>query len=184
MAQTIAERLEKLTSREKKSLFGAALFIVLALGDFCIVRPVFARLKLFDTDIRQKEEGMARMTGLKRQGPKIAEEYRRINDLLEQASPTGLNEMREQIDKLAKENGVALPAVQNREPEKSAYFEEYIVEVGRFEGSMTNVLSLINSLQESPGMLRVMKLNISPDADKSSVKGSMLITKVVKPAGS
>jgi hypothetical protein len=60
-------------------------------------------------------------------------------------------------------------------------YAEYAVEVSRFEGDLRSVVRFIQELWDAPGMPRVTRINLAPNAGQGAgqVKGSMLITRLL-----
>ena len=112
----------------------------------------------------------------------ISKEYKNIKDFLEKApsSDEAINDMKGEIDELARRAGVMIDSMKHREPQKLDFYEQYFLEIGKFRSDMKSLLKFLHELQISSGMLRVLKLNLTPDKG-NAIKGSILITKAMLP---
>ncbi|MBN2302486.1 MAG: hypothetical protein JXN60_08225, partial [Lentisphaerae bacterium] len=96
-----------------------------------------------------------------------------------------IDKMKGQIDELAERAGISLDAIDHRPPNEALFYDEYFVEIGKFETDMQNLLKFFESIENlaAPGMMRVSKLNITPSKTKGAVRGSMVISKLMTSSG-
>jgi hypothetical protein len=110
--------------------------------------------------------------------------YEKVRDLVGKASSSdeASGQMIGEVDELATQSGVMLTRRQSRNPRKFSYCEEHVLEISEFSASISQLLSFLYYVQDSPGMLRVTRLKVAPEKGSPVLKGSMEITKVVAPA--
>ena len=179
---------DKLSAREKAGFLVAGLFMLALVMDWAIVQPVLGKLKILNLKINMESIRLEYNLRIKDMEPDVEREYGEISGLINASiSPDEtINELKGEIDELARMNGIELGSIDHREPQKVPFCEkiceEYTVEIGRFEAKQSNLIKFLNNLKNKPGLLRVVKLSIAPSKSADSVTGSMLITKIVKTA--
>lgn len=179
----IFSKLNKLATREKLFLAAAAFCILALLMDQLVVKSVVKRFKQFDIDIEKAEKHAFYNESVLQKQDEVTKIYNNIRELLGKVTTPAeeTDRMNAEIDDLAGKTGVDCISIGPREPRKTKYsYEEYFVEIGKFETDIQGLLRFLDALRTSPGMLRVLKLKVSPDnKGEGSVKGSMLIAKVM-----
>jgi hypothetical protein len=174
-------KLDKLGAREKVGLAVAFLCLALVLLDNVVVRPVLRRLQDLDVQIHDEQKGLRDNRRILQWEPSVSAAYERISGMLARTSSEASqsDEMKGEVDALARQAGVAIVSMKDRELQKQEFVEEYAVEIDEFEADITALLSFLHEIQKSPGMLRVVRLNVTPGKSRTTVKGSMLITKAM-----
>jgi hypothetical protein len=173
--------MDKLSVREKVFLVCAIVSVFAYATDGIVVEPMRRQIKRMDVDIANQRKSLVFNNGIITQGiPKGYEGM--INAIGRFDTPEdAVRQMKDEITELAKKNSIELPSIEDREPVKTAAYDEYVVEVSKFESNMKNVLMFLDALQASQGMLRASRLTLGPGKDPSMVTGSILITKLMIP---
>ena len=181
----IADKLDKLATREKVGLALAAVCLFALIVKMLVVQAVVEKCRGWDLDIRTMEVNVANNRKDLLSKDLVTREYEAVRDLLGGAPSraAAIAEMKGEVDDLARRTGISIQAMEHKEPVKAEETEEYAVVIGSFEADLKNLLTFLYELQKAPGMLRVNKLNVSPGKSKGAVKGAMAITKVMLPAG-
>jgi len=179
----ILGKLQKLRPREKTGLSIAMLCVLGLLADRLVIRSVVNRFKLLDDEIEHAEDSLAFNMRVLDREDRISEKYENIRSLLGKTSSpaAAIDNIKGKIDELARQTGVVLVSMEHREPRKSEFYAEYLVEIGKFETEMKGLLRFLHELRKSSGMLTVARLNLSPVKGKNLVEGSILMTKVMLP---
>ena len=181
----ILSRLDKLMPRERVGLGLSGLLLLALAGDHLVVRPVIRRFSLMDHAITAEQNGLAyhrRALGGKQEADATFEGVKGVLETVTSPSEER-NRMLGQIDDLARQVGLNLVAMKDLDPKTEPSYGEYGVEVEEFRGSMDTVLSFLGAVRLAPGMLRVTSLNLSPNRGSHTIKGSMVITKVMMLGG-
>jgi hypothetical protein len=173
--------LDKLSFREKVFLVCAIITVFAYVTDALVVEPMRRQVKRMEVDIANQRKSLVYNVGIIAQGiPKGYESM--INAIGRSDTPEdAVRQMKDEIADLAKRNSIELPSIEDRESLKTASYDEYVVEISKFESSMKNVLKFLDALQTSPGMLRASRLTLAPGKDPSLVTGSILVTKLMIP---
>jgi len=182
----ILDKLEKLRARERVGLAVAALCILALLTDYLVVRPTVRGLKALDMEIEREDQELAYNLRVLRWQDRIRADFERVEGLIGTSAPSAeeLDRMTGDIDDLARETGVDLPSLGTLAPKShEGIYEEYAVEVKTFDADTKGLLGFLHECVLRPGLMRVSKLALEPDATGTRFKGSMLITKVMLTAG-
>lgn len=176
------EKLDNLSGREKLLLVLAFLCLFGWLTDLVIVKAIVRKSREMDAAIANagKERELSRAI-LARKGD-VTREYEKNSGLVGKAasSAEAINGLKGEIYDLAKETGVKIHAMDQRETRRLTYCVEYMVEVGKFEADLNNLLMFLHKVASSPGgVLRVVRLNVAPGKTSPAVSGSLLIAKVM-----
>ena len=176
--------LDKLSLREKIFLLFAIVSVFAYTTDALVVEPMRRQVNRMEVDIANQRKSLVYNVGIIAQGaPKGYESM--INAIGRSDTPDdAIRQMKDEISDLAKKCSIDLPSIEDREPVKTASYDEYVVEISKFESNMKNLLKFMDALQTSPGMLRASRLTLAPGKDPSIVTGSLLITKLMIPVSS
>ena len=179
--KAILDKVDKLAPRERIGLTIAVFCIVCCLMDQFVVRSIVNRLKLIDARITQAEDDRLCSQRLLLREKDLKMEYGRIeNAIVKAASPAeAMTGMKGEINEAAKQTGLKVNAMDQREPRLKTFCEEYVVEISKFDADMKNLASFLYRVETSPGLTRVARLNITPGKTMNSVSGSLLLAKVM-----
>ena len=182
----ILDKLDKLAPREKLWLAVAFICVFCALMDRLVVNSLVSKLKKMDSAIEQAKHERDRYLRTLAREKEVRAEYDRIGgSIVKAASPSeAVAGMKVEMHEAAKRAGVVINAADQREVRPKSFCDEYVVEITKFDADMKNLISFIYGLDASPGMTKVVRLNIAPGKTKDSVTGSMLLTKVMVVEGS
>lgn len=172
--------LERLGGREKGFLLAMACVCLLFVLDLLFVRPMQARLSGLDSEIDLRRKEMEAQAAVLSEEAAVAHEYESVRGMIGLAPSTAsaVDEMKGEIDELARKNGVVLQSMEHREGSKSAACQEFLVEIGKCESGFQDLLRFIAAVQDSQGLLRVERVTMAP-AIADRVKGSILISKAM-----
>lgn len=178
----ILDKLAKLGPREKIGVAVAGLIVLALLMDRLVVATVLGVCREIDTAIVEEEANLAGVKKVLQHREQVVDAYRDVSEAMGETAPAGeiMDVIREAVDQIAARTGVQLLSTEQREPRTSDYFEEHILE-SRFEADMNSLLSFLYELRQSPAMLRVTQLALSPDKATDLIQGSVVVSKVVVP---
>jgi len=180
----IAEKLEKLSGREKACLVVAVVFILATgIGRF-VASPVLAHFKELALDTEKQEAYLTYNMRVLQHEAEVASEYESLKGRFGEVSLPGKakDELKGQIHELARQTGVTVISSEHREPQSGEFCDEYSVELKQFKAENDQLLAFLYALRDSPGMLRVTKLSLSPaGAQVKGIAGSMIVTKMMIP---
>lgn len=178
----ISLKFDRLSTREKFGLTLAAVFVFVALMRWVVAAPVLGVIQGMDDKIVELRSKLSVDASYVQQEPTIRAEYQKVKDLLGQTSSDAkaIDEMKGEIDDLARKHKVDVPSMEGREPrKKSYYYTEYFVEISSFESDTKDLLEFLKSVQDAPGMMRVVRLSVGPTRSATRVKGMMLLAKIM-----
>ena len=177
----ILDKLDKLGIREKVGLVLAMVFLAALVIDRVIVRAMAERCRELEVKIRTLEGNVIENRGIVGLRDDVVKDYESIKGTLGQvvSADETIADLKGEIDDLARRHRIELQSMSHQEPVPAGSCEQYAVVVGNFESEFRNLVGFLSETTESPGMLRVNKLSVSPGKARDWVKGSMLITKVL-----
>jgi hypothetical protein len=180
----IFEKLSHMSPREKVGLALAAIVILAVVLFYLVVRPVRNWFVDMARQIVTQEERVAdyeRILAPAYRTP-VEQEYLRYEKYMQKRGSTAeeSGQMQSTIEELASQSGITLGNTKQREARVVEGVEEYGVDLD-VEGGLGNLVRFMHGLQESPQLLRVEKMTLSPKgrADSQDVKGTLTITKAV-----
>lgn len=181
------KKLGNLTTREKVALGAGGVIFFLFLADLLVVGRVTDAFKLLGDEIWDAEQHLRKNYGILDNRAVAEKEYNRVSGLLAAvtSSSEARNDLTMEVDDIAERNNLNSNSISTREPRRhpKGYYEEYIVDIGSFDTEMADLLKFLHEISMSPGMLRVSELTVRAVKNKTTVSGSMIITKVMKPGG-
>ena len=176
-------KLDSLSNRDKILIVIAVGMLIAALVDRFVVQKVFDRVKIVQMLIDSDKKSLTYNEDVIAGKDIVTEKFKTVSHALGKAtSPdSDIDIMKGQIDDLARKSGLLLTSMKDREPNKTAHYTEYIVDIGGFEGTEKSLLKFLDAVQLSniPGLLRVVHLNVGVGRQPGKIKGSMTITKVM-----
>lgn len=177
----ILAKLDKLSSREKAGLSASLLLLFAAAVDNFAARPIVRALRDLDVQIEVERNRLTYNHGALRWEAAAAQQYGQIRERLGVASSSAeaIADLKGQVDGLARKHGVSILKMDHREPKPGDGCEEYLVDVGAFEADIRSLIRFVQDVWQSPGMMRVVKLNLTPGSGKDMVKGSMSVTRLM-----
>jgi hypothetical protein len=182
----IAERLDKLSSREKLGLFLALFFVFVVAIDRLAVQFITDDFQVLNEQIEKERIELKSAQRIASGERFVAGEYRRVRPRLGHAASLSgaMDEFKVKVDEMARESGVIVVSMKDREmrtTEATAErgFAELAVEIGRFESGMKELLSLLHRVRSFSGIMRVSRITMAVDKDTGQIAGSMVITSIV-----
>lgn len=177
----IGDKLQKLGAREKKWLALLALVLAVLAIDGLVVSPLLARLRDFDAQFATLEGQVALDRSILLQEPAVSRAFASVASYIESDTKPSeaIDRLKAEVDDLARQVGLVITSMEQREPRRSEYYDLYVVEIGSFEGEIPQLVRFLRDIGEKPGMLRIVKLNFESAPDGARVRGSMLISKAI-----
>lgn len=172
---------ERLAVRERILLLGMAVVCLSLAADFFVVRPVARRIARLEAEIGVEKERIREQDVVLASESAVAREYESVRGTIGvSASPaSSIDEMKGEIDELAKKHGVVLQSMDHREGAKRAACQEFFVELGKCEAGFQDMLKFLCAVQDSHGLLHVERMNLTPAGAGDRVKGAILISKAM-----
>lgn len=177
----IAAYLSRLNKREKLVFYGAVIFISLALVDRLVIGPVFSKLKVLDSRIRQESE-------IIRKNARIVAEKERIAAVSSQLSAysrkTGTQEeevahLLGEVEKLARKTSLYIVDMKPLGVSEDSVSRKYSVDLN-CEAQMEQIANFMYEIESSQILFFVETFNITPKSQDSSVaKCNMRISSVI-----
>ncbi len=180
----ITAKLDKLSGREQALIAAAALSVLGYLMDLFVVGRVAGALKTVSQEIEQADLRLDvnKRVLLMERDAKDEFEKEKGKFTVAGAAARASEETRGQIHDLAVRTGVVVVSSEQREPVKGEFADEYAVEIKQFKADIDKLIDFLYELQAAPGMLRVVRLTVSPPPrGEGGLEGAMLITKRMVP---
>ena len=173
--------LDRLGRRERILLLAMFLVFAGAAIDGLLVRPMARRLAVLDAGIQNEESRLAYQDRVLEMRDAVRQRYDAARGLVGvAASPAAaIDELKGEIDDLSRRNNVVLQAMDHREGKTQGVCQEFLVEIGKCEAGFGDMVGFLCALRDSPGLLQVERLTLSPAGSPDRVKGSLLISKVM-----
>jgi type II secretory pathway component PulM len=182
----IAGKLAKLSSRERNGLVIGVVFLALLGLDWMIVEPVVRQSSRLGEGVAQARKDLRDKLAVRQWKPSVAKDFKDVEGLLRKATSQSeeIANMKGEIDDLAHKTSLTVSSMEHRAPKPTEYYDEYIVDIAKFESDRRGFLDFLDELQNSPSMLRVSTMSITPGTNPDQIRGSMTITKVMLSDGS
>jgi type II secretory pathway component PulM len=173
--------LERLGARERYLLLAMVVVCLSLIVDLLFVRPVGRRIDRMETDINVKKQQVSAQLAVLASETTVAQEYESLRGVIgvAQSPSVAIDEMKGEIDELARKHGLVLQSMDHREGAKRSACQEFLVEIAKCEADFQDLLRFLCSVQDAPGLLRVERVNLTPVGVGDRVKGSILISKAM-----
>ena len=174
-------RLSQLPPREQIGLGVACAFALIFVADQVVIKPVSKILDNMDVDTEVLEMQVARDQELLRYEDSVKVQYEQVKNLIGVSGPTQetIEQFKSNIDEMALRNGISLKSMQHLAPEPTDFLVTYFVKIGDFEADILSLVNFLYEIQMAPGMLRLQKLSLTSQDESSTVKGSLVVSKVM-----
>jgi Tfp pilus assembly protein PilO len=179
----ILSKLDSLSSRDKILIVIAISMLIAVLVDHFVVQKIVSSVSntqiLINSDLKSlayNDKVIACSGGVEECFQEVVGKLGRVT-----SADSDIDIMKGEIDDLARQSGLLLTSMKNRDPKKDVHYTEYIVDISSFEGTEESLLKFLDAVQLSkiPGLMRVIHLSIGVGRKPNTIKGSMTITKVM-----
>jgi hypothetical protein len=181
----ILDKLDKLSRREKIGLVLGLTLVFLLLVDRIVVESVIGTLSELKDEIKTTSAALDYTHAVLKNKDTVSNEYGEVSGLLEivESEAVGIEQMKAQIDAMLTDADVTPLSMEHRDPIPRDSYEEYVLDIGSYEGKMDGVLAFLYQMHDEKlvGLPRINRLIIKPGKE-GVVVGSMLITKIVREA--
>ena len=175
--------LNKLSKKEKAGLLIAAAFVFFSILDRAVIAPINNSIREVSHKIEADEKRLKEQLRYLSQKNTISREYQGYANAVEKklSEEEETAKILSEIENLSKKSSVYLIDIKPRPSRQTDFYKEYMVEI-EVESGMESLMNFLHQLNASPQLLRAEKLRISlKEKDSSTVKASLLITKVHVP---
>jgi hypothetical protein len=174
-------KLSQLPPREQIGLGLACALVLCFVADQVVVKPVSKILDDRDADIEVLEKEIAQDKELLRYEDSVKVQYEQVKNLIGVSGPEQetIEQFKSDIDEMALRNGLSLKSMQHLTPEPTDFLVTYFVDIGDFEADVLSLINFLYEVQMAPGMLRMQNLSLTSQEESSTVKGSLVISKVM-----
>lgn len=177
----IAGKLAKLSSRERSVLVLGVIVLALLALDFMVVRPVMRESARLGAEIEKEQSTLRSKLSVGQWKPSVEKDFESVKGLIRKAASQSeeIANMKGEVDDLARKTSLTVASMEHREPRTTEFYDEYIVDIGKFESDRRSFLEFLEELQSSPGMLRVSRMSITPGSAPDQIRGAVTVTKVM-----
>ncbi len=175
--------LTKLSKRERLFLYAVIAFVVCALMDRMVIRPIANRFRQLDEEILLQEKLLGKNIRNLGQGKVTINEYKKFEDY---SKPAGSDEEEmakflSNIEGFARKSTVYLVSIKPRPIMKIDFYKKYTADL-ESEANMEALIDFVYQIESSNNLFKVEKLQLVPkSAGASIVKGQMVVTKILIP---
>lgn len=175
----IGAKLDGLKPREKAGLAIALGVVFLVVVDRVLVSPLLKRCDEIQLAVKEAEAVLTHQRNVLAEASQVEAAYHLVEDMIGGAGSEAetIDAMKGEIDDMARAAGLSIVAMQHREAEKRTYIQEFIVDIGKYEGQMPALLGFLHELWHAPGLMRVRSMSATLSRDGAQVEGSIQITK-------
>jgi hypothetical protein len=182
----IGARIAKMTGRERGGVLLAIACAAAFVLDLLVVHPILRESKQLGEQISSLEKQLLNCRSVVLTRPHWEKEYAAVGGVLKSAHSQleEIANMKGEVDELARKTGILVSSMEHKEPRSNKeYYDEYFVELGKFDADRGAFLAFLDELQKSPSLLRVSRLSITPATTADRIKGSITISKVMLAVG-
>ena len=174
-------RLSQLPPREQLGLGIACAFALFLVADQVVVKPVSKILDDMDVEIAIAKTEVDHDREILRYKESVEVQYEQVKNLIGVSGPAEetIENLKSTVDEIALRNGISLKSMQHLPPAPTDFLVTYFVRIGDFEAEMLSLINFLNEIQTAPGMLRLQRLSVNSQDESQTVKGSMVISKVM-----
>lgn len=176
--------LEKLSNRERMLVGLGILAILVLFADRIVVREIRVKQRDMSAEINKAKSRIIGAKSILAQSGEIGSQFAAIRGYVPPSGSNVLFEMQREIENLASEVGVNLTDRKDLPPVPMDFFDKFAIRA-EMQGDTEKIMKLMQSIESSPHLLRVTRLEIvrsAKEGDKAC-KGSIFIDKIV-PKGS
>ena len=179
------QKLDNLSVREKLGLVLALTSLLMLVANALVVQPISGQLKRMHREVGRLEEAKRWSKRLLSRRTSVERDYQHVLNEVGVAGKEALESGRltVQIDDMAVRAGVKLEARSPLSKKDEAFYEEFGVDIKKFDASRESLVELLHAIAQSTGAVRVSRISIQPGKFKGSYVGSMVVTKVALKAG-
>lgn len=177
------DMLTKLSKRERLFLYAVIIFVVCALTDRLVIRPIGNRFRQLDEEILLQEKLLGKNIRNLSQGKATVNEYKKFEDYLK---PAGSDEEEmakflSNIEGFARKSTVYLVSIKPRPIMKIDVHKKCIADL-ESEADVEALIDFLYQIESSKNLFKVEKLQLVPkSAGSSIIKGYMVVTKILIP---
>ncbi len=181
-------KLDKLGFREKAGLALALLFVGGVLADRLAVQRVADRIEAMTLAVESQNTALALNRRILKTEPQVRAEYDAWRERLAQvgSDAEAIDALKGRLDDLARASGLVIASMQDRRAGETdgepTPYRELVVDIGRFESTMNGLITFLYRLRQSPDLLKVLRLNVTPGKEGDAVAGSIVIGQLVETA--
>ncbi len=178
-------RLSQLPPREQMGLGLACAFVLFLVADQVVVKPVFKTLHSMDVEVDVASKQVAHNQEVLQYRESVEAQYEQVKNLIGVSGPKqeAVEAFKSSIDEIALRNGISLKSMQHLAPETTDFLVTYFVEISDFEAEALSLINFLHEVQNAPGMLRLQRMSVASQNENSTIKGSLVISKVMTLAG-
>ena len=161
----------RLSKIERRFLYGALLFIFLALLDRAVIAPSISKMEAQDEEIKEKKMVIRKDLKILSLKDVIEEENEKYKDYFSKSILSEEEEMTsilKEIEKLANDAGVYLVYIRPGDINTDGPFKLFYVNLN-CEGEMSKVVEFLYSMEVSSKLFIIDKYVIAPKAVGSSI---------------
>lgn len=172
-------------TREKVGLVLAAVCVAALAVDRWVVRTIVRQMHELEAEILTERVRLAEHLRVLQEEGAVRATFESVRGVLPNAAAepsVDIDAMKGELAELAQRTGLRLISLAHQEPRRFLSHMEYRIEIGGFEGSQTSLLQFLDGLRALPGLVRVIRLSAAPTRESGSVKGSLIVSRVLRVA--
>ena len=174
-------KFKNLSNREKAGLVLATICLFLVAVNYGVVNPLMAYLKEIKEQIKNEKRKIEISNSVIAQESAVDSKFVEAQSKILRVSSydEATDEMKGHIDDIARRTGLIINAMDHKPAVEKEGIGVCMVEVSQFESDIKGLLQFLHEIRVAEGLLNVEKLIFSVDKEKSTLKGSILISRIV-----
>ena len=163
--------LSRLSKREKMLLYAAVFFVGVSFLVRSVIFPVYARIKMLDNEIKEKEFGINKNIRILSHQDRIKSEATKFASFLSkvESEEEGITSLLKEIENLANKSLLYVvdmkPGGVRQEKDNT---KRYVVNLS-CEGEMEQIMDFMYNVENSGSLLTIDRYQISPKSKESAV---------------
>jgi Tfp pilus assembly protein PilO len=174
--------LSKLSAREKKIAYVVAGLLIFVFGYHAVLTPMMQKFSDLDDEIFAMQMRLRKAKTFLRQKDQVKEASTKFTNLEQMDAGSDEEEIARllnSIEQTARKNGVSLSDVKPQPVRSDKITKQFVVELNA-EAGLSSLVDFIYELENSPQMLRLGKVTLSPKDDKSpTIRAFLVVNRTV-----
>lgn len=179
--QELVKVFTRLSKRERNILYGACLFVLVALLDRLVLGPATSKIAVLNKEIQEKQLFMKKDARIVAEKEKMLAEKAKFSAFFSAAKSQEeqITLILKEIESLASQCSVYIIDMKPASSKKADFSEKYYINLS-CEAKMSGLVSFMYNIENSAELLTIEKYSLSPKSGETNLAMvNMLISKIV-----
>jgi len=181
--ESFYKKMTVLSKREKLILYGAILFISVALLDRLIIDPIYSKMRSLDEEIREKETGITRSLRILSHKERILADSAKYSSFLDdfKSEEEEMTSILKEIEAVAEDTAIYLVDMKPGGVKEAGSTRRYVINLN-CEAPMEQLVEFIYMIEESDALLTIQKYQITRKSKENGLaRCKLTISTIVVP---